>query len=77
MCDISDENVKIFKFIVWGYGPCIVAFKHLRPVITIDVGFLSGCYKDRLLMTYRYDAENKLIPLAFGILDAENMNNWG
>jgi MULE transposase domain len=76
-CDTSDDNVKIFKFIAWAYGPCIAAFKHLRSVITIDAGFLSGCYKGRLLMACGYDANNKLIPLAFGIVDAENVKNWG
>jgi hypothetical protein len=76
-CGISDNNIKIFKSIVWAYGPCIAAFKHLRPVITIDAGFLSGCYKGRLLMACGYDAENKVIPLAFGIMNAENVDNWG
>jgi hypothetical protein len=76
-CNTSDDNVKIFKSIVWAYGPCIAIFKHLKHVITIDVGFLSGRYKSRLLMACGYDTENKLIPLAFGIVDAENMNNWG
>jgi MULE transposase domain len=76
-CDTSDNNIKIFKSIAWVYGPCIAAFKHFRPVITIDARFLSGHYKGRLLMTCEYDAENKLIPLAFGIVDAENVDNWG
>jgi MULE transposase domain len=67
----------MFKPIVWAYGPCIAAFKHLRPVITIDAGFLSGRYKGRLLMTCGYDAENKVIPLVFGIVNAENVDNWG
>jgi MULE transposase domain len=78
MCDISDDNVKIFKSINWAYGPCIAAFNYLRPVITIDAGFLSGHYKGRLLlMSCRYDVENKLLSLAFGIVDEENMDNWG
>jgi hypothetical protein len=74
-CDTSDDNIKIFKSIVWSYGPCIEVFKHLRPVITIDVGFLSDRYKGRLLMTCGYDAENKLFPLAFRIMDEENTEN--
>jgi hypothetical protein len=74
-CDTSDNNVKIFKSIVWAYGPCIAVFKHLRSVITIDAGFLSGRYKGRLLMACRYDAENKVISLAFGIVNAENAEN--
>jgi hypothetical protein len=76
-CDNSDNNVKIFKSIVWAYGPCIAAFKHLRPVITIDARFLSDRYKSRLLMACGYDAENKVNPLAFGIVNAENVDNWG
>jgi hypothetical protein len=76
-CDTSDDNVKIFKSIGWVYEPCIAAFKHLRHVITIDVVFLSGRYKGRLLMACGYDAENKLLPLAFGIVNEENMDNWG
>jgi hypothetical protein len=65
----------MFKSIAWAYGPCIAVFKHLRPVITIDAGFLSGRYKGRLLMACGYDAENKFIPLAFEIMDAKNMIN--
>jgi hypothetical protein len=74
-CDTSDNNVKIFKSIVWAYGPGITAFKHLRPVITIDAGFLSGRYKGRLLMACGYDVENKIIHLASRIVNAENVDN--
>jgi MULE transposase domain len=76
MCDTSDDNVKIFKSITWAYRPCIATFKHLRSVITIDVGFLLGRYKGRLLMACGYDAENKFFPLAFEIVNEENMENW-
>jgi hypothetical protein len=70
-CDTSDDNVKIFKSIAWTYGPCIAVFKHLRLVIIIDAGFLLGRYKDRLLMMCEYDAGNKLLPLAFRIVNKE------
>jgi hypothetical protein len=76
-CDTSDDNVKIIKFIAWAYRLCNAAFKHLRPVITINAGFLSGRYKGRLLMAYGYDVENKFLPLAFEIVNEENMDNWG
>jgi hypothetical protein len=74
-CDTSDDNVKIFKSIAWVYRSCIAAFKYLRSVITIDTGFLSDRYNGRLLMVCGYDAENKLFPLAFEIVDEENMDN--
>jgi hypothetical protein len=74
-CDTSNDNIKIFKSIVWSYRLCIEAFKHLRPVITIDVGFLSDRYKGILLMTYGYDVENKLFSLTLRIMDKENTKN--
>jgi hypothetical protein len=74
-CDTSDDNVKLFKSIAWAYGPCIAAFKYLRSIITIDAGFLSGRYKGRLLMACGYDVENKLIHLAFEIVNEKNVNN--
>jgi hypothetical protein len=71
-CDTSDDNINMFKSIAWAYGPCITSWKYLRSVIIIDTGFLLDCYKGRLLMACGYDAENKLITLAFEIVDAEN-----
>jgi MULE transposase domain len=75
-CDTSDDNVKKFKSIAWAYRLCNAAFKHLRLVIIINAGFLSGRYKGRLLMACGYDVENKLLPLAFEIVNEENMDNW-
>jgi MULE transposase domain len=75
--DTSDDNVKLFKSIDWAYKPCVVAFKYLSPVIIIDVRFLSCRYKGRLLISCGYDAQNKLLPLEFGIVNEKNMNNWG
>jgi len=81
---IIDENtglvkqgVQEFKAVAWAYGPCITAFNYLRPVISIDAAFLSGRYEGRLLMACGYDAENQLLPLAFGIVHKENEDNWG
>jgi MULE transposase domain len=28
-------------------------------------------------MAYGYDAENQLIPLAFALIEKENIENWG
>jgi hypothetical protein len=74
-CDISYGTIEVFKSIAQAYRPCIEVLKHLRPVITIDDGFLSGYYKGRLLMIYGYDAENKLLRLAFEIVDEEHIEN--
>jgi hypothetical protein len=70
-------EVCYFKCAAWAWGPCIEAFRYLRPVISIDAVFLSGRYERRLLMTCGYDAENQLISLAFALFEKENMDNWG
>jgi MULE transposase domain len=56
---------------------CIQAFRYLRPVISIDVLFLRERYGGRFLVAVRYDAENQLLPLASGLVEKENISNWG
>jgi len=70
-------GVRQFKCAAWAFGPCIQAFKYLRPVISIDASFLKGRYEGRLLVAVGYDAENQLLPLAFGLVEKENISNWG
>jgi hypothetical protein len=35
-------SVEIFNRVAWIFGPCIAVWSYLRPVLTIDVEFLSG-----------------------------------
>ena len=66
-----------FKGIAWAFGPCIEAFRHLRPVISIDACFMSGRYGGALLIACAYDAENQLLPISFAIVQQEDGPNWG
>ena len=70
-------GVHIFNRVAWAFGPCIQAWPHLRPVITVDAAFLSGRYKGKLFMACAYDAEQQLLPLAFAICEKESVENWG
>ncbi|XP_078161847.1 uncharacterized protein LOC144557190 [Carex rostrata] len=73
----AKETERLFKAAAWAYGPCIAAVPHLRPIISIDACFLSGRYRGRLLIACGYDAENQLLPLAFGLVQEESFENWG
>ncbi|XP_040377304.1 uncharacterized protein LOC107303549 [Oryza brachyantha] len=73
----THEGRRAFKCLAWAFGPCIESVPHLRPVISIDASFLSGRYQGRLLIACGYDAENKLLPLAFAIVEKEDSANWG
>jgi hypothetical protein len=50
-------GVEIFDRVVWAFGPCITTWPYLRPVLTIDAGFLLVWYAGKLFMACGYDAE--------------------
>jgi hypothetical protein len=57
---------------------CIAAWPYLRPVLTIDVGFLSGWYAGKLFMVCDYDVKQQLPSLAFTVVAGEeSVTNWG
>jgi hypothetical protein len=48
-------GVKIFYRVAWAFGLCIAAWPYLRPVLTIDAGFLLDRYASKLFITCDYD----------------------
>jgi hypothetical protein len=73
----TEMGIRIFTRVAWAFGPCIESWPYLRPVISVDAGHLSGRYKGKLFMACAYDAEQQLLPIAFGIADEESSSNWG
>ena len=53
------------------------AFRHCRPVFSIDGTFLLGKYMGTLLIVIACDANNTLVPLAFALVERENKDSWG
>ncbi|KAK9989219.1 hypothetical protein SO802_029458 [Lithocarpus litseifolius] len=78
---VVDENYErgtyTFKSVFWAFRPCIVGFKHCRPVISIDVTHLYGKYKGNLMIAMTTDANNKIYPLAFAVVENECTETWG
>jgi hypothetical protein len=58
------------------YGSCIQARSHLRPIISVDAGFLSDRHACKFFIIYAYDAYQKLLPLIFAVADEESTHNW-
>jgi hypothetical protein len=54
----------------------VESFRHCRPVFSIDDTFLLGKYQDTLLIVISVDANNKLVPLAFALVEKENKDSW-
>ena len=53
------------------------AFRHCRPVFSIDGTFLLVKYMGTLLIAIACDANNTLVPLAFALVERENKDSWG
>jgi hypothetical protein len=54
----------------------VAGFAHYRPVISVDVTFLTGKYKGTLMVAVGMTVENHLLPLAFALVEGENNENW-
>ena len=71
-----ERRVRVFGRAFWAFEQCVRAFQHCRPVISIDGTFLTGQFKGTLLVAIGSDANNRLLPLAFALVEAETNDNW-
>ncbi|CAN6295728.1 unnamed protein product [Urochloa humidicola] len=74
--DVELNGRRMFNRAFWCFRQCIEAFTHCRPVVTIDGTFLTGKYLGTLLVAIGADANNCLVPLAFGLVDRESKDSW-
>lgn len=69
----SDDR---FRRFFWAFGPCIRYFtSSLRPMIAVDGAHLRGKYHGVLLVAVTYDANHKLLPIAFAFAEAERRDS--
>src|SRR5579859_2962169 len=54
-----------------------LGFIHCHPVLGLDGTHLKAKYTGVLLGATSVDANNRLFPLAYAVVDAENDKNWG
>nr|XP_023884330.1 uncharacterized protein LOC111996582 [Quercus suber] len=66
----------ILRYVFWAFTPCIEGFRHCKPVISIDGTHLYGKYRGVLLIAMATDANNKVLPLAFAVVDKESGPSW-
>lgn len=70
------SQTRIFMGFFWAFGPAIQAFReNLRPVIIVDGTHLRSVYKGVLLVACCQDADNRIIQLAYCIVENENTGN--
>jgi hypothetical protein len=72
--ELNDQQV--FQRAFWCFAQCVEAFRHMRPVFSINGTFLTGKYQGTLLIAIGIDAEKSLVPLAFALVEKENKGSW-
>ena len=71
------EGIALLRYVYWAFAPCIAAFQYCRPVISIDETHLYGKYNAVLMIAMAIDANQKVLPLAFAVVDKESEPSWG
>ena len=65
-----------FHQIFWSFRPCINEFQYCKFVVQVDGTWLYGKYKGTLLVTVAQDGNNKILPIAFAIIEGEIVEAW-
>ncbi|KAG9458796.1 hypothetical protein H6P81_003304 [Aristolochia fimbriata] len=58
------------------FGPAIHGFQFCRPFISVDETHLYEKYKGCLLIATSFDGDNQLFPVAFALVEKENIDTW-
>ncbi|KAG9450576.1 hypothetical protein H6P81_010541 [Aristolochia fimbriata] len=73
---VREGNFVRFDRAFWAFGPAIHGFQFCRPFISVDGTHLYGKYKGCLLIATSFDEDNRLFPLAFALVEKENIDTW-
>ena len=71
-----DESHAYFHRMFWMFTPCIEAFCHCKPLVSIDGTHLYGKYGRTLLVTIAQDGNSNILPVAFALVEGENAESW-
>nr|XP_025616263.1 uncharacterized protein LOC112708292 [Arachis hypogaea] len=67
-----DESTEYFHRLFWTFPPCVEAFKHCKPLISIGGTHLYGKYGETLLLAIVQDGNSNILPVAFALVEGEN-----
>lgn len=72
----KNESRRTLRYLFWSFGACVQAFQHTFPVIMVDGTHLRGTYKGKLLVAVTKTANNRILPLAYALVDDETTHSW-
>nr|XP_025616625.1 uncharacterized protein LOC112708920 [Arachis hypogaea] len=71
-----DGSQAYFHRLFWMFPPCIEAFRHCKPLVSIDGTHLYGKYGGTLLVAIAQDGNSNILPVAFALVEGENVESW-
>ncbi|XP_025692646.1 uncharacterized protein [Arachis hypogaea] len=74
--DQVDESIVYFHRLFWTFSPCIEAFRHCKPLVSIDSTHLYGKYRGTLLFAIAQYGNSNILPIAFALVEGENAESW-
>ncbi|XP_057745459.1 uncharacterized protein LOC130963350 [Arachis stenosperma] len=67
-----DEFTEYFHRFFWTFPSCVEAFKHCKPLISIDGMHLYEKYGETLLLAIAQDGNSNILSVAFALVEGEN-----
>ncbi|XP_016193085.1 uncharacterized protein LOC107634017 [Arachis ipaensis] len=58
------------------FSLCIEAFRHCKPLVSIDDTHLYGKYGGTLLLAIAQDGNSNILSAAFTLVEGENVESW-
>ncbi|XP_015958270.1 uncharacterized protein LOC107482331 [Arachis duranensis] len=74
--DQIDESTVYFHHLFWTFPPCVEAFQHCKPLVSIDGTHLYGKYGGTLLLAIAQDGNSNILPIAFALVEGKNDESW-
>ncbi|XP_015933199.1 uncharacterized protein LOC107459488 [Arachis duranensis] len=74
--DQVDGSQAYFHRLFWTFPPCIEAFRHCKPLVSIDGTHLYGKYGGMLLVAIAQDGNSNILPIAFALVKGKNAESW-
>ncbi|XP_025670561.1 uncharacterized protein [Arachis hypogaea] len=74
--DQVDESTMYFHRLFWTFSPSIEAFRHCKPLVSIDGTHSYGKYGGTLLLAIAQDGNSNILPIAFALVEGENAESW-
>ncbi|XP_016200232.1 uncharacterized protein LOC107641249 [Arachis ipaensis] len=70
-----DRDSVMFHQVFWSFPSCVQAFRHCKPLVSVDGTHLYGKYAGTLLMAIAQDGNNNILPVAFALVERENTDS--